>query len=167
MGSCPLNCGAETLMTLTFWELNDCVQWYSVSLDSRCFTTVPHSWWTSCSESGFIRAAFSSWDSELFSDAILSVTVVRGGRRGRQSTPPAGSECNLKLLFYLFKKKKLKDKSNYFLNTFSHSRVGIHVYVTHFKPALFLLFEYLGSLAPLPPSLPASSCSCSLLLRLA
>lgn len=103
MGSCPLNCGAEKLMTLTFWELNDCVQWYSVSLDSRCFATVPHSWWTSCSESGFIRAAFSSWDSELFSDAILSVTVVGGGVAVDKVLPPLARSVTRNYCFmYLF-----------------------------------------------------------------
>lgn len=103
MGSCPLNRGAERLMTLTFWELNDCVQWYSVSLDSRCFATVPHSWGTSCSESGFIRAAFSSWDSELFSDAILSVTVVGGGVAVDKVLPPLARSVTWNYCFiYLF-----------------------------------------------------------------
>lgn len=155
MGSCPLNCGAERLMTLTFWELNDCVQWYSVSLDSRCFATVSHSWWTSCSESGFIRAAFSSWDSELLSDAILSVTVVGGGVAVDKVLPPLARSVTRNYCFmYLWIKVII---FNYMLAFTCWYSCETCAFPSFCIPALSC------TLTPLP----ASSCSWSLLLRLA
>lgn len=106
MRSCPLDCGPEPAATLTFWELKDCVQWYSVNLETLCFATAPLSPCTSWAGSVSIRAVFSSWESQLFSDAILSVSILgdKWGQEGCLSprvTPSAGPEYNGKLLFFL------------------------------------------------------------------
>lgn len=101
-------------LSLTFWELKDCVQWYRVSLEWLGLATAASSPPPPSSFSAIVsrRAAVSSWGSETLSDAIFSVSVLAGGKWGHRSAARSGGSAPCRrgggaLLFPTQPKEKL------------------------------------------------------------